>query len=206
MARSNRSRLPAAAALAIAGLGLLAVVAGPALAAGRSVAIKDASFSPVAIRIRAGDTITWTNRSSYIPHNVIFSSFGSDYMNPGDRYAHTFKTAGTFKYACTLHSFYGKVVVTRAPTPKPTRKPAPKPAAAPTATPTPSPSLTPTPTASPTPSPSQAPTPTASPTLTPSVAEPTTPAADTSGPPLLILVALVVAGVIGAGAFVARRR
>jgi plastocyanin len=212
MARWNRSRLRSAAALAVAGVALLAVLGGSAAAAGRSVAIKDASFSPATITIRAGDTITWTNRSTDIPHNVIFSTFGSDYMNPGDRYGHTFKTPGTFRYACTLHSFYGKVVVVRAATPKPTRKPTPKPALAPTPTPTPTPTPAPTPsptlTSSPTPTPSPSPSPSAtvSPSPVPSVAGPTSPTADSSGLPIAIIVALVVAGLVGVGTVVARRR
>ena len=208
MTQSNRSRLLAAAALAVAGVTLLAVVGGPAVAAGRSVAIKDASFSPATITIRAGDTITWTNRSTDIPHNVIFSTFGSDYMNPGDRYGHTFKTPGTFRYACTLHSFYGKVVVLRAATPKPTRKPTPKPAPAltPAPSPTPSPRSTPTPAPSPSPTPSPTASPTVAPTPVPSVAGPASPTADSYGLPIAIIVALVVAGLIGVGTVASRRR
>ena len=77
MSRSNRSRLVASTAVAGAWLIALAMLAAPVLAAGHAVAIRDTSFSPKTITIRAGDTITWTNRSSYIPHNVIFASFGS---------------------------------------------------------------------------------------------------------------------------------
>ena len=204
MARSNRTRLAGVAAISIAGFVAVALLAGPAFAAGRSVAIGDASFSPATITIRAGDTITWTNRSD-LPHNVIFASFGSKmYMEAGERYSHTFRSAGTFKYQCTLHSFTGKVIVTRAaspkPTPKPTKKPTPEPAAPATASPSPTPTPTPSPT--PTPAPGQ----TASPAPPPSVVGPATPAADTSGPLIAILVALVVAGLVGVGAFVVRRR
>jgi plastocyanin len=204
MAQSNRSRLLAAAALAVAGVTFLAVVGGPAVAAGRSVAIKDGSFSPATITIRAGDTITWTNRG-YLVHNVIFASFGSKmYMDPGERYGHTFSRAGTYAYACTLHDIRGKVVVTGALTPKPTRKPTPKPAPATTATPSPSPSPTPTPT--PSPSPSASPSPTPTPTPVPSIVGPTTPTTDSGGLPIAIVVAVVVAGLVGVGTVVARRR
>jgi plastocyanin len=212
MRESNRYRVAAVGAIAIEALVAVVVLAAPTLAAGRSVAIKDESFSPATITIRAGDTITWTNRGVLV-HNVIFASFGSKmYMDPGDRFTHRFSSAGTFNYQCTLHAINAKVIVTRAPTPQPTKKPAPKPTPSPTATPkptpspSPSPSPTPTSTPSPTATPTPTPAPTPSPTSTPFVPEPTTPASDMSGLPLLVLVALAIAGVVGVGAVVVRRR
>ena len=71
------NRTPLAAALAV---GLVAVVAAalvsPVSAAGHAVAIRDSSFGPKTITIRAGDRITWTNTGSN-NHNVTFASFAS---------------------------------------------------------------------------------------------------------------------------------
>jgi plastocyanin len=182
-----------------------------ALAAGRGVAIRDTSFSPATITIKVGDRITWTNRGS-VPHNVTFDSFASTtYMDPGTTFAHTFKTAGTFVYQCTLHSFAGKVVVTTAATPKPTPVPTPKktpkPTAKPTATPEASetPSVTPAsalPGASSTPSPAAASIPAASPSA--GVATPEPIGASSGGVPLLLLIVLVGAVVVGLGWRLAR--
>jgi plastocyanin len=222
MTQSNRARPAGVAVIAIVGLSALALLGGPTLAAGRSVAIRDSSFNPATITVRSGDTITWTNRSG-LAHNVMFASFGSKmYMDAGERYSHTFLSAGTFSYSCTLHGFTGKVIVIRAaatpkPTPKPTKRPTPKPTAPPA---TPSPSRAPAPAATPKPTPSSiaaasplpsrgsisSPIPSqgsiTSPVPAPSVVGTTAPPTDTGAPGI----ALVVAGLVGAGAFLVRRR
>ena len=190
------------------------MAAGPAFAAGHAVAIRDSSFGPSSITIRTGDSITWTNRGTN-NHNVTFDSFASDeQMEPGTTYSHTFKSAGTFRYTCTLHGFTGKVVVTGAApksTPKPTKKPTPKPTAKPTASPA---------VAASSPSPAE---PAATPALGAVAPSPSggggavagagvagagsdgSPAGST-GPAIVLLVGLVAVGVVGLGVLARRRR
>jgi plastocyanin len=95
-----------AASLAVALVAIVAAaLASPVSAAGHAVAIRDSSFGPKTITIRAGDRITWTNTGSN-PHNVTFDAFASaTYLDPGAKYSHTFRSAGTFSYTCTLHGF-----------------------------------------------------------------------------------------------------
>jgi plastocyanin len=201
---------------------VVAVLAAPALAAGRSVAVDYEQFRPSTITINVGDTITWTNVDpARFDHDVTFASFGSGTLKPKASYKHTFLKAGTFGYRCTIHANTAKVVVTAPSTPPPTRRPTPKPTPTPTPRPTPSPSPTPSPTmsASPTSSASTAATQTSTATAPPSAiailststapspAGQGMPVADTGAPNvvLILVIALVVAGAVGLGARAARR-
>jgi plastocyanin len=223
--RRRGSALGASIAISLLVLVALATVAAPVLAAGHAVAIRDSSFGPSSITIRKGDSITWTNRGS-TNHNVTFDSFASDeQMEPGLKYSHTFRSAGTFRYTCTLHGFTGKVVVTGAATPKPTKKPTPKPTAKPTAR------ATAAPAASPTTSPADAASPSTVALSSPSPGGPTSTAAlgavapspsaggaavaeagsdgspaGSTGPAIVLLVGLVAAGAVGLGVLARRRR
>lgn len=38
-----------------------------------------------------------------VSHSVVFADFESDLLKKGDRYTHTFDTAGTFTYICGPH-------------------------------------------------------------------------------------------------------
>jgi plastocyanin len=77
-----------------------------------SVKIVNFLFKPKTLNITKPTAVTWTNNDS-TGHNVVFNGFGSRTLGFGKTYTHTFKTAGTFKYHCTLHpGMSGKVVVT----------------------------------------------------------------------------------------------
>ncbi len=208
MTRSNRSRLAASAVSTVAGLSVLAMFVAPTEAVGHAVAIRDSAFSPRTITIPVGDTVTWTNLSG-LPHNVMFSSFGSPmYMDRGDQWPHTFSRPGTFSYTCTLHGFSGKVIVTGKAAPKPTTKqtskPTPEPTSSPTLTPMTAPTPSPTATATPAATPTTAPAPT--PTGSPSVVSENAATSDAGGPPIAIVVALAALALVGGGALVLRRR
>jgi plastocyanin len=214
-ARRARSRLGTAVTIALLALVAVAMAAAPAFAAGHAVAIRDSSFGPSSITIRTGDSITWTNRGTN-NHNVTFDSFASnEQMEPGTKYSHTFRTAGTFRYTCTLHGFTGKVVVTGSATPKSTPKPTKNPTPKPTAKPTASPAV-----AASSPSPAE---PAATPALGAVAPSPSgggaavagaggAPAgsdgspAGSTGPAIALLVGLVAAGVVGLGVLARRRR
>ena len=76
--------------------------------------ISNFAFSPSEIRIKAGDTVAWTNKDS-TRHTVTSDSgseLGSALLSNGDSYSHTFSTAGTFNYHCALHPYMkGKIIV-----------------------------------------------------------------------------------------------
>jgi plastocyanin len=75
------------------------------------VSSADDGFSPGTIRVKVGDTVTWTNNDS-MPHTVEFSDEESDTLNEGDTYTKTFDTAGSFSYICGLHpNMRGMVIV-----------------------------------------------------------------------------------------------
>ncbi len=76
------------------------------------------AFSPASVTVQTGDTISWTNSSSAPEgHDVSGSGFDSGVLQQGQSYSHTFATAGTFSYICSIHpSMKGTVTVEAAST------------------------------------------------------------------------------------------
>jgi plastocyanin len=90
------------------------ITAPAAPASGNQVTIDDFAFAPATLTVSAGTTVTWINRDEE-PHTVVASdgSFHSPGMGTGASFAHTFATAGTFDYVCSIHPMMrGTVVVT----------------------------------------------------------------------------------------------
>ena len=90
-------------------------------AASTTVAIRDFSFGPAAITVHVGDTVTWAN-SGPTPHTATADdgAFDTGTLNAGRSGSHTFASAGTFAYHCTLHpSMQGTVTVLAASAPAP---------------------------------------------------------------------------------------
>jgi plastocyanin len=112
LTRLLRHRVRALLALTV----LLAAVSSVALAATRTVGVKDNYFAPKSVTIGRGTKLTW-NWSSYgIPHNVAVKSgpvrFRSRTLRYGT-YSHTFLRAGTYHLYCTLHHGMTMTVVVR---------------------------------------------------------------------------------------------
>jgi plastocyanin len=85
---------------------LLAIIVALALGASSSsaattqVTISKAGFSPAAVTVRPGDTVTWTNTDT-AAHQVVADHAGftsSPVLQPGQSYSFTFTTAGKFSY------------------------------------------------------------------------------------------------------------
>lgn len=78
------------------------------------VKIVNFAFIPTTIEINAGDTVVWENRDT-ARHTVTSDSgdeMNSRLLGKGERYSHTFNTAGTYSYYCASHPYMkGKVVV-----------------------------------------------------------------------------------------------
>jgi len=111
----RKSHAVRAAVIAAAVASACAALANPAAAANASVTVSDDRFTPSAVTINQGETVTWTFRES--GHNVESSSasFESDFLSNGDTFSHTFNQPGTFSYVCGAHDdMRGSVTVNAA--------------------------------------------------------------------------------------------
>jgi plastocyanin len=88
--------------------------ADAALVAGvTEVAARDNQFTPPAIEVPAGATVTWTFEDGFVPHDVTGDGFTSGDPQRSGSFTHTFDQPGTYPYRCTLHDgMTGRVVVT----------------------------------------------------------------------------------------------
>lgn len=88
---------------------------GTAVAA-TAVTIQNYMFGPMAIKVKVGDTVTWTNQDG-VRHSVVADNTSADAPNgpliaKGETYSFTFKKAGTFTYHCMPHPYmHGTVIV-----------------------------------------------------------------------------------------------
>ncbi len=75
--------------------------------------VKSYRFSPDVVRIKAGETVTWTNRDNFT-HTVRVDGQPDHKVGRGDSVSIRFAKAGTYHYECTLHShdMQGTVIVT----------------------------------------------------------------------------------------------
>lgn len=121
-----RARRILSAALGLAGVALMALSVSVALA-DTTVHIKESNnlymFTPKAITVAVGDTVTWHNDSD-ARHTVSADNGAFDHgaFGQGADVSQTFKTAGTFAYHCNFHSYMHATVVVLAAglTPPPT--------------------------------------------------------------------------------------
>lgn len=100
---------------------LLWAAPGPASAATYRVAMKGYAFSPAALTVPVGSTVTWTNQDT-APHDVKTTSgpvsIHSPMLQKGQSWSFTFTTAGSYGYYCTVHpDMTARIVVRAAPTP-----------------------------------------------------------------------------------------
>ncbi|HWL36250.1 MAG TPA: cupredoxin domain-containing protein [Frankiaceae bacterium] len=109
---------------------------GTTAPASGTVTMAGRAFSPSSISVRVGGTITFSNNDDD-EHTVTANdrSFDSGVLNAGGRYTRTFRTAGTFRYFCAIHTdMTGTVTVPSAsgavppPAPAAPRPPAAAPA------------------------------------------------------------------------------
>jgi plastocyanin len=76
-----------------------------------AVTIKNFAFSPSALTIKKGTTVTWTNEDS-VPHTIKSDTFNSGTLNTGNKFQFTFSSTGTFDYSCGIHpQMSGKIIV-----------------------------------------------------------------------------------------------
>jgi plastocyanin len=103
---------------------LFAFIAGAALACALAplaaqtspveVTIDNFVFGPQKLTVKAGTTVTWTNRDD-IPHTVAApGKFKSKAMDTDESYSFTFSTPGEYDYFCSLHPHMTGTIVVEA--------------------------------------------------------------------------------------------
>jgi plastocyanin len=89
--------------LAIAAAILLPLGTFGAQADEMKVTIDNFTFTPPELKLKVGDTVTWTNHDD-IPHTVVSAGkFRSKTMDTDNTFTFTFTAAGDYKYFCSLH-------------------------------------------------------------------------------------------------------
>jgi len=94
----------------VAGWVLICALSGRA--ATTSVSILNAAFSPSAVTINVNDQVTW-NWTGGLPHDTRSTTavWNSGIFVAPHSFSHTFTSAGSFPYTCTVHGFSGSVTV-----------------------------------------------------------------------------------------------
>ena len=106
----------------------LGAIVGTALAAGvlfaradapaGAVSIDNFTFGPASLTVKAGTTVTWTNKDD-IPHGIASSNNAftrSKALDTDDSYSFTFTTPGTYQYFCYVHPHMVGTIVVQAAT------------------------------------------------------------------------------------------
>ncbi len=86
---------------------------GPGTPQTNAVTIQNLAFSPAALTVAVGTTVTWTNNDA-TTHTVTSKTglFDSGPLNKGGTFSYTFNSKGVFEYHCTIHpSMNGTVTV-----------------------------------------------------------------------------------------------
>jgi plastocyanin len=76
--------------------------------------IKNFAYAPASVSIKAGQSVAWINDDD-TAHTVtaVDASFDSGNMDKNSTYSHTFRTAGTYGYYCTYHSYMKAIVIVK---------------------------------------------------------------------------------------------
>ena len=94
--------------LTAAGAAAVTAAASPA-----TVDIDNFAFTPAALTVTAGTTVTWKNEDDS-PHRIgdKNGTFKSAALDTDDSFSHTFAAPGEYPYICTIHPrMVGKIVV-----------------------------------------------------------------------------------------------
>jgi plastocyanin len=99
-------------ALALALLAIM-LMAQTARAVNQPITIANFSFSPAALQINVGDSVTWTNSDGFA-HTVTSDGgvWDSGPVASGSTFQRTFAEPGIFRYHCEIHpSMQGQIRV-----------------------------------------------------------------------------------------------
>jgi len=118
--KTIRSALVAAALGAACGP-LVAPLVLPAWAQNKpapGISIDNFTFSPAKLTVKAGTTITWTNKDD-IPHGIASTDNAftrSKALDTDDAFSLTLTTPGTYQYFCYIHPHMVGTIVVEAAT------------------------------------------------------------------------------------------
>jgi plastocyanin len=77
------------------------------------IVVKDFTFSPTPLTVKAGSTVTWTNMDDE-PHTVVSDTgvFKSGGMDTNESFSYKFDKPGTYHFTCSIHPrMIGTIVV-----------------------------------------------------------------------------------------------
>jgi plastocyanin len=92
--------------------------AGAQTAAAAAVGIDNFTFNPATVTVKAGTTVTWTNKDD-IPHGIAATNNTfkrSQALDTDDSFSFTFTTPGTYQYFCYIHPHMTGTIVVEAAT------------------------------------------------------------------------------------------
>jgi plastocyanin len=118
--------LRSAISAALVGAAVGSVLAGGVLfaraqtpaAAAAAVGIDNFTFNPQTVTVKAGTTVTWTNKDD-IPHGIAVTNNAfkrSQALDTDDSFSFTFATPGTYQYFCYIHPHMTGTIVVEATT------------------------------------------------------------------------------------------
>ena len=116
--------LRSAISAALIGAAVGSVLAGGVLfakaqtAATAAVGIDNFTFNPATVTVKAGTTVTWTNKDD-IPHGIAATNNTfkrSQALDTDDSFSFTFTTPGTYQYFCYIHPHMTGTIVVEAAT------------------------------------------------------------------------------------------
>jgi len=87
-------------------------------AAANGISIDNFTFNPPTLTVKAGTTVTWTNKDD-IPHGIASASNAftrSKALDTDDSFSFTFTTPGTYQYFCYIHPHMTGTIVVQAAT------------------------------------------------------------------------------------------
>jgi len=70
-------------------------------------------FAPTALTVKAGSTVTWTNKDEE-PHTIVSDTglFRSGAIDTNESFSFRFDKPGTYRYVCSIHpSMVGTIIV-----------------------------------------------------------------------------------------------
>jgi plastocyanin len=115
--------LRSAISAALIGAAVGSVLAGGVLfaraqTAAAAVGIDNFTFNPATVTVKAGTTVTWTNKDD-IPHGIAATNNTfkrSQALDTDDSFSFTFTTPGTYQYFCYIHPHMTGTIVVEAAT------------------------------------------------------------------------------------------
>jgi plastocyanin len=92
---------------------LIPVASAPSQAAGATVNVVNMKFTPNAVTVTLGSSVTWTFNDDVAHTTTSYAGLWDSGPHPsGTSYTHAFTSAGTFTYHCSIHpEMHGKVSV-----------------------------------------------------------------------------------------------